>query len=135
MFLNRWAQGYDGSPALFVNRDTVCFVCGNNVKFINSKDKRESVLASPGDGIGALAVNPLYSNVAFAELKINPKLFVYVYPDFSRPRATLEGETLNSILVTKMEIKMYIILYQWKNWTSIIFSFALHVCAFHFLLK
>ena len=101
MFLNRWAQGYDGSPALFVNRDTVCFVCGNNVKFINSKDKRESVLASPGDGIGALAVNPLYSNVAFAELKINPKLFVYVYPDFSRPRATLEGETLNSIIPHK----------------------------------
>ena len=58
---------------------------------MNTKDKRERVLASPGDGIGTLAANPLYSNVAFAELKINPKLFVYVYPDFSRPRATLEG--------------------------------------------
>lgn len=91
--LPRWSQGYNGSPAVFVNRDTICFVCGNNVKFVNTKDKRESVLASPGDGIGALAVNPLCSNVAFAELKINPKLFVYVYPDFSLPRATLEGET------------------------------------------
>ncbi|KAM7447734.1 Cilia- and flagella-associated protein 43 [Porites harrisoni] len=86
-----WAQGYDGSPALFVNRDTICFVCGNNVKFINTKDKNETVLPSPGDGIGTLAVNPLYSSFAFAELKSDPKLFVYVYPDFSRPRATLEG--------------------------------------------
>lgn len=91
--MNSWAQGYDGSPALFVNRDTICFACGNNVKFINTKDKKESVLASPGDGISALAVNPLHSNVAFAELKINPRLFVYVYPDFSRPRATLEGKS------------------------------------------
>lgn len=86
-----WAQGYDGCPALFVNRDTICFVCGNNVKFVNIKDKRESVLASPGDGIGALAVNPSYSNFAFAELKVNPKVFVYAFPDFSRPRSTLEG--------------------------------------------
>ncbi|XP_068708688.1 cilia- and flagella-associated protein 43-like [Montipora foliosa] len=86
-----WAQGYDGSPALFVNRDTLCFVCGNNVKFINTRDKRESVLASPGDGIGTLAVNPLYSTFAFAELKIDPKVFVYVFPDFSRPRSILEG--------------------------------------------
>ena len=95
--LTRWAQGYDGSPALFVNRDTICFVCGNNVKFINTKDKNETVLPSPGDGIGTLAVNPLYSSLAFAELKSDPKLFVYVYPDFSRPRATLEGEFLLSI--------------------------------------
>ena len=92
LFLTRWAQGYDGSPALFVNRDTLCFVCGNNVKFINTRDKRESVLASPGDGIGTLAVNPLYSTFAFAELKIDPKVFVYVFPDFSRPRSILEGE-------------------------------------------
>ena len=75
-----------------MNRDTICFVCGNNVKFVNLKDKRESVLASPGDGIGALAVNPSYSNFAFAELKVNPKVFVYAFPDFSRPRSTLEGE-------------------------------------------
>lgn len=94
-FLNRWAQGYDGSPALFVNRDTICFVCGNNVKFVNIKDKRESVLASPGDGIGALAVNPSYSNFAFAELEVNPKVFVYAFPDFSRPRSTLEGEEVH----------------------------------------
>lgn len=92
IFLTRWAQGYNGSPALFVNRDTVCFVCGNNIKFVNTKDKRESVLSSPGEGIGAFAVNPFYSNVAFAELKVNPRLFVYVFPDFSRPRAILEGE-------------------------------------------
>lgn len=86
-----WAQGYNGSPALFVNRDTICFVCGNNIKFVNTRDKRESVLSSPGEGIGAFAVNPLYSNVAFAELKASPRLFVYVFPDFSTPRAILEG--------------------------------------------
>ena len=92
IFLTRWAQGYNGSPALFVNRDTICFVCGNNIKFVNTRDKRESVLSSPGEGIGCFAVNPLYSNVAFAELKVSPRLFVYVFPDFSRPRAILEGE-------------------------------------------
>lgn len=86
-----WAQGYNGSPALFVNRDTVCFICGNNIKFVNTKDKRESVLSSPGDGIGAFAVNSSTSSIAFAELKVNPKLFIYTFPDFSRPRAVLEG--------------------------------------------
>lgn len=90
--MTRWAQGYNGSAALFVNRDTICFVCGNNIKFVNTKDKRESVLSSPGEGIGAFAVNPLYSNVAFSELKVSPRLFVYVFPDFSKPRAILEGE-------------------------------------------
>lgn len=88
----RWAQGYNGSPALFVNRDTVCFICGNNIKFVNAKDKRESVLSSPGDGIGAFAVNSSTSNIAFAELRVNPKLFIYTFPDFSRPRAVLEGK-------------------------------------------
>ena len=39
-------------------------------------------------------MNPLYSNVAFAELKVSPRLFVYVFPDFSRPRAVLEGERI-----------------------------------------
>ena len=67
-------------------------MCGNNVKFVNTKDMRESVLSSPGDGIGAFAVNSSYSNIAFAELRVNPKLYVYVYPDFSRPRAVLEGK-------------------------------------------
>lgn len=88
----RWAQGYNGSPALFVNRDTVCFICGNNIKFVNTKDKRESVLSSPGDGIGAFAVNSSTSSIAFAELRVNPKLFIYTFPDFSRPRAVLEGK-------------------------------------------
>ncbi|PFX29198.1 cilia- and flagella-associated protein 43-like [Stylophora pistillata] len=86
-----WAQGYNGSPALFVNSNTVCFVCGNNIKFVNTKDKRESVLSSPGDGIGAFAVNSSTSNIAFAELRVNPKLFIYSFPDYSRPRAVLEG--------------------------------------------
>ena len=66
-------------------------MCGNNVKFVNIRDKREAVLASPGDGIGTLAANPEYSTFGFAELKVSPKIFIYSYPDFTKPRATLEG--------------------------------------------
>ena len=86
-----WAQGYSGSEACYVNKWTICFVCGNNIKFINLKDKEESVLPSPGDGVGALTVSAANNRIGFAELKPNPKIFIYAFPDFTQPRATLEG--------------------------------------------
>ncbi|XP_031564143.1 cilia- and flagella-associated protein 43-like [Actinia tenebrosa] len=85
-----WAQGYDGGASSFVDKDTLCFVCGNNVKFINIKDKSRSFLPTPGDGIGVLTTNPAYNLYAFSELKANPRIFIYTFPDFSRPRAILK---------------------------------------------
>ena len=82
-------------------------MCGNNVKFVNTSDKRESILPSPGDGVGALTVNTSYSALAFAELKVNPRIFIYVYPDFSQPRVTLEGEFVFVVVVVVVVVVFY----------------------------
>ena len=67
-------------------------MCGNNIKFINVKDKGESILPSPGDGVGVLAVSSVNNKFAFAEVKPDPKIFIYSFPNFTQPRATLESE-------------------------------------------
>ena len=85
-----WVQGYDGSRAEFINRDTVCFKCGNSVKFV-SEDGHESVFPAPGDGIGALAVHSINKVFAVADIGLKPKIQIYQYPSF-REIATLEGE-------------------------------------------
>ncbi|EDO42783.1 predicted protein, partial [Nematostella vectensis] len=87
----RWAQGYDGGSATYINKHTVCFVCGNSIKFINTKDNSEAFLPSPGDGIVHLVTNPGYDLYAFTERKSDPRIFVYMFPDFSEPRAILKG--------------------------------------------
>lgn len=112
-----WAQGYDGGASSFVSKDTLCFVCGNNVKFINIKDRKTSFLPAPGDGIGVLTTNSAYNLYAFSELKANPRIFIYMFPDFSRPRAILKGRPRISQeifsrcyrFVSKYELKIIVI--------------------------
>ena len=85
-----WVQGYNGSRAEFINRDTVCFKCGNTVKFV-SEDGHESVFAAPGDGIGVLAVHSINKVFAVADVGVKPTINIYQYPSF-RHIAALEGE-------------------------------------------
>ncbi|KAK3696874.1 hypothetical protein QZH41_003634 [Actinostola sp. cb2023] len=85
-----WAQGYDGGSASFVNINTLCFICGNNVKFINIKDNSVAFLPSPGDGIGRLATNPTHELYGFSEMKPSPQIFVYQFPNFTKPQAILK---------------------------------------------
>lgn len=98
-YLSSWAQGYDGGTSSFVNKETLCYVCGNTVKFINVKDKSEAFLLSPGDGIGRLATNPNHAVYGFSEMKPSPQIFVYQFPNFGQPQAILKGRFRNTFLV------------------------------------
>lgn len=42
------------------------------------------VFTSPGEGVTALDVHPLNKVFAFAELCINPRVFVYKYPEMEQ---------------------------------------------------
>lgn len=76
-----WAQGYNGSPARYVDKDVVCYQCGSNVKFI-AEDGAETVFNFKGNGVGPFAVHPSAKCFAVAEQCLNPKICIYVYPTF-----------------------------------------------------
>lgn len=72
-------KGYNGAPARYIDRSTIAYTCGNNVNFMK-EDGTSTVFTSPGEGIAALDVHPIDKMFAFAELSLNPKVFVYKYP-------------------------------------------------------
>jgi hypothetical protein len=51
----RWAQGYNGSPVKYIDKDVISYQCGSNVKFV-AEDGTESVFNFKGNGIGPFAV-------------------------------------------------------------------------------
>ena len=87
---SRWAQGYSGAPAHYINSDTIAFQCGNCIKFI-SDDGQESVFAPRGQGIGVFAVHSINKVFAIADTSIKSDICIYQYPSF-REIAKLEGE-------------------------------------------
>lgn len=76
-----WAQGYNGGKASYIDKDVVCYLCGNNVKFV-AEDGAETVFNFPGQGIGPFAAHSLSRCFAVAEQCLDPKIYVYVYPTF-----------------------------------------------------
>ena len=86
----RWAQGYNGERAEFIDRNTVAFQCGNSIKFA-SEDGTQRVLPTPGSGIGAFAVHYINKVFAVADIGIAPKVFILQYPSY-RLISELEGK-------------------------------------------
>ncbi|XP_052100384.1 cilia- and flagella-associated protein 43-like isoform X4 [Mytilus californianus] len=76
-----WAQGYNGSPAKYIDKDVICYQCGSNVKFV-AEDGAETVFNFKGNGVGPFAVHPNAKCFAVAEQCLNPKICIYVYPTF-----------------------------------------------------
>ncbi|XP_074642124.1 cilia- and flagella-associated protein 43-like isoform X2 [Tubulanus polymorphus] len=76
-----WTQGYGGGRAEYVDRQTICYKCGNAIKFIE-EDGNEFVFPSPGDGLGPLAVHKSNKVFAFAETCLQPRIFIFSYPLF-----------------------------------------------------
>lgn len=73
-------KGYNGSKVRYIDRNTVVYACGNNVNFLK-EDGTGQVFTSPGEGVTTLDIHPLNKLYAFAELCLNPRIFVYKYPD------------------------------------------------------
>ncbi|KAK2163683.1 hypothetical protein LSH36_75g07025 [Paralvinella palmiformis] len=77
-----WIQGYNGQRSEFINRDVICFKCGNKIKFVHESGEENVFPAPTPDGIGVIAVQGIGHLVAFSNQSINPSVFVYVYPSF-----------------------------------------------------
>ncbi|KAL8576297.1 hypothetical protein ACOMHN_006220 [Nucella lapillus] len=84
-----WSQGYDGQELFYIDNDVICYHCGRNVKFLNENGS-QTVFAFHGKGIGPFAAHKLNKRFAIAERCINPKIFVYTYPEMEQS-VVLEG--------------------------------------------
>lgn len=102
LYFNSWAQGYDGSKAAYINRDTICFRCGNNIKFVK-EDGQPQIFPSGGEGLGPIAMHNVNKVFAVAELGIDPKVNIFQYPTFKHVREL----TGNFGMVICMLIKSY----------------------------
>ncbi|XP_076599514.1 cilia- and flagella-associated protein 43 [Chaetodon auriga] len=78
----RWIQGFTNKSIEFVDNKTVCYPSGSHICFLNLETKMQSVLQSPGRGIGALTANGNNRIFAFSEQKLSPSIFVYIFPEF-----------------------------------------------------
>ena len=76
--------------------DTICYACGNAVKFLDVKNSTETSFLSEGNGVKKLTANPFESVFAIAEHGINPRIFVYQYPSFELV-CTLTGKYSNTV--------------------------------------
>ncbi|XP_041802985.1 cilia- and flagella-associated protein 43 [Chelmon rostratus] len=77
----RWIQGFTNKSIEFVDSKTVCYTSGSHICFLNLETKIQSVLQSPGRGIGALTANGNNGIFAFSEQKLSPSIFVYIFPE------------------------------------------------------
>lgn len=92
-FFYSWAQGYNGGKANYIDKDVICYLCGNNIKFV-AEDGAETVFNFPGQGIGPFAAHTLSRCFAVAEQCLNPKIYVYIYPTF-REMSVLESKIID----------------------------------------
>ncbi|XP_059215696.1 cilia- and flagella-associated protein 43 isoform X2 [Centropristis striata] len=78
----RWTQGFTNKSIEFVDNKTVCYTCGSYICFLNLETKKQSLLQSPGRGIGKLTANGNNGILAFSEEKLSPSIFVYTFSEF-----------------------------------------------------
>ena len=88
----RWSQGYKGDTLLYIDPVTVCYACGNTVKFTDTVSLVERVFQSPGNGVSQIAVSSTHSVFAIAEMGLHPKVYVCQYPSME-VLAELNGES------------------------------------------
>ena len=86
-----WSIGYNGSPIHFIDSQTICYLNGNCVKFVNIESGSVRYLQSPGNGISNLAVNPVYGYIAFNENGLKARIFIYHIDDLNKPYNVLSG--------------------------------------------
>ncbi|XP_065815859.1 cilia- and flagella-associated protein 43 [Labrus bergylta] len=76
-----WTQGFTNKSIAYVDNTTVCYSSGSHICFLNLETQIQSVLKSPGRGVGALTANGNNGIFAFSEQKLCPSIFVYIFPE------------------------------------------------------
>uniref|UniRef100_A0A9J7Z8Q9 Cilia- and flagella-associated protein 43 n=1 Tax=Cyprinus carpio carpio TaxID=630221 RepID=A0A9J7Z8Q9_CYPCA len=82
--LTEWVQGFNNGTFRFVDKKTTCYTCGNFIVFLDMETKSRKTLQSPGSGIGAFTASGHRRCLAFSDLKLNPSIFVYNYPELEQ---------------------------------------------------
>lgn len=81
---------YAGEEAVFMDADTLCYQCGNSVKFLNVKTGKENFLGGVSYGISQVVCSPTAGLVVYADAGMSPNICLYSYPRL-RPVGTLSG--------------------------------------------
>ncbi|XP_034537901.1 cilia- and flagella-associated protein 43 isoform X3 [Notolabrus celidotus] len=96
----RWIQGFTGKSITFVDNKTACYPCGSCISFLNLETKAQSVLQSPGRGVGAFTANANNGIFAFSEQKLCPSIFVYVFKELHLKNELKGGAQLDYTSLT-----------------------------------
>lgn len=84
------AFSFHGGSASFVDSQTLCYPCGNTVKFENVESGQENFLGGLEYGVSAVAGCADAGLVVYAEKGTSPNVHVYSFPTLQAV-ATLEG--------------------------------------------
>ncbi|XP_078484359.1 cilia- and flagella-associated protein 43 [Ciona intestinalis] len=76
----KWAKGFKGDRLSHVDRDMVCFSCGNSIKFVNVVTGAESVFQPPGGAVCQVTSSSHHRMFAVAEEGLNPIITIYNFP-------------------------------------------------------
>ena len=86
----RWAVGYKGLKLQYIDNSTLVYSCGNTLSFVEDTGKHVCSIQSEGQGVGPLEVCSKAGLVAYAEVTLNPNIFILSYP-LCQLESTLEG--------------------------------------------
>ncbi|XP_009867672.1 PREDICTED: WD repeat-containing protein 96, partial [Apaloderma vittatum] len=79
-----WVQGFSNKNFGFVNKQTVCYPCGNYILFLDIETKKTTALQCQTGQVGAFAANGNSQVVAFADRQLNPIIYIYTFPELSK---------------------------------------------------
>nr|XP_039264137.1 cilia- and flagella-associated protein 43-like [Styela clava] len=106
-----WAHGFDSNKIHHITNDVICYVCGSNIKFVNTTNKQEQIFPSPGNGIATFASSPEDRIFAIAESCLNPKIFICEYPSMKVVKDLEGGTHLEYKLMTFSTSEFYLATY------------------------
>jgi WD40 repeat protein len=83
-------MSYAGEKAFFMDESTLCYQCGNSIKFLNVASGVENFLGGINHSMSNVIGCPKAGLLAYAEQGTNPNICIYNYPRL-RPVGTLAG--------------------------------------------
>lgn len=108
LLCERWVQGFNNGTFRFVDKKTTCYTCGNFIVFLDMETKSRKTLQSPGSGIGAFTASGHRRCLAFSDLKLNPSIFVYNYPELEQI-CKLKGESIFYISLNNKPLQLIVV--------------------------
>uniref|UniRef100_A0A8C5TCU9 Cilia- and flagella-associated protein 43 n=1 Tax=Malurus cyaneus samueli TaxID=2593467 RepID=A0A8C5TCU9_9PASS len=83
--------GFSNKNFGFINDQTLCYPCGKYILFLDIKTKKTRVLQCQSGQVGAFAANANSQVLAFSDRKLNPSIYIYTFPELSKP-TELKGD-------------------------------------------